>query len=242
MADSSQAGLPTRRSGSVRLRSGGATGHESPPQHSRTIVRRFPERGAYSASTIREILSEGLFCHVGFVDGGVPVVIPMVFGVNEGSLVIHGIPASRLLGRLRSRIEVCVTVTLFDGLVLAQSAFDHSMNYRSVVIFGRAHWLRSDAGKLAALRAISEQVLPDRWADVRPPSAAELRQTHVLSVPLAEASAKIRSGPPSVEDLPWDTWTGVLPARLAFDTPVSDGRSQRVVPDYVVRRGLDRHR
>jgi uncharacterized protein len=206
------------------------------PPSDRTLVRRFARRGVYSPSTILGILSEAVYCHVGFVDHGSPVVIPMAFGVCRGRLVIHGIAASRLVGRLRSGIEICVTVTLFDGLVLAQSAFDHAMNYRSVVIFGRATWVRSESAKLAALRAISEQVLPGRWADVRPPSPAELRRTHVLALPLDEASAKIRSGPPSTEEMPWDTWTGVLPAGLAFGQPMAAGQSRRALPDYVRRR------
>jgi uncharacterized protein len=212
---------------------------ETPGQRPRSVratVQRMPERGAYSSSVIREILEDGMFCHVGIVESGSPVVIPMAYGIHLGELVIHGIAASRLLTNVRSGFDVCVTVTVLDGLVLAQSAFDHSMNYRSVVVFGRARWLRSGAAKLAALRSISEHLLPGRWADVRPPSDTELRRTHVLAIPLDEASAKVRAGPPSADDVPWDTWTGVLPARLTWCEPESDGRSPRDAPEYVVRR------
>jgi uncharacterized protein len=202
----------------------------------RITVRRMPDRGDYSRSGIRAILSDGLFCHVGFLHNDSPVVIPMAYGVYEDRVVIHGLPASRTVATVRSGVDVCLAVTIFDGLVLAQGAFDHSMNYRSVVIFGRARWIRSREEKLAALRSISEQALPGRWDDVRLPSDEELRQTHVLAVPLDEASAKIRSGPPSSEVVPWDTWTGVVPARVVWNEPIPDGRSIRPVPEYLVHR------
>jgi uncharacterized protein len=139
-----------------------------------------------------------------------------------------------LLGTLRDGNQVCVTVTLFDGLVLARSAFEHSMNYRSVVVFGQARWIRDEAEKVAALRAISDQLLPGRWDDVRPPDESELRRTHVLAVPLDQASAKVRSGPPSPEADDWETWTGVLPAALSWGRPEPDpGRGPQEQPDYL---------
>jgi nitroimidazol reductase NimA-like FMN-containing flavoprotein (pyridoxamine 5'-phosphate oxidase superfamily) len=205
------------------------------PVSERTRVRRFPERGGYERSTILATLRAGLLCNVAFIDAGTPVVIPMAYGLLPDALVIHGIAASRLIGSLRSGDEVCALVTILDGLVLAQGAFDHSMNYRSVVVFGRARWLRRTSDKLAALQAISDHALPGRWADIRPPDRSELRQVHVLAIPLDEASSKIRSGPPSSEDIPWDTWTGVLPVRLTWDEPLPDGRSTRPIPGYVSR-------
>lgn len=222
---------PTERSG-IPPRPSDRSSSATP----RTSVRRFPERGTSDPSQIREILQAGLVCHVGFVEADLPVVIPTTYGLLGDSLVIHGIAASRLLARLRRRVEVCVNVTLFDGLVLAASAFEHSMNYRSVVLFGRARWLRDEREKLAALRAMSEHILPGRWADTRPPSQAELKQTHVLAIPLDEASGKIRVGPPSPEEPGWDTWVGVMPAELRWGPPQSHGGGEQELPDYIATR------
>lgn len=185
-------------------------------------VRRQPERGRYDRAAIREILREGMVCHVGFTDAHGPVVIPTAYGLVGEEIVVHGLPASRLLGVLRSGTPICVTVTLFDGLVLARSAFEHSMNYRSVVVFGQARWIRDQDEKLAAVRALSEHLLPGRWADVRPPTVAELRRTHVLAISMDQVSAKVRSGPPSPEDDDWDAWTGVLPAAMQWGAPQPD--------------------
>jgi uncharacterized protein len=197
-------------------------------------LRRMPERGSYDPDVIRSILAAGQVCHVGLVEDGVPVVIPTAYGLYEDEVVVHGLPASRLLGTLRDGNQVCVTVTLFDGLVLARSAFEHSMNYRSVVVFGQARWVRDPEEKVAALRAISDQLLPGRWEDVRPPSDSELRRTHVLAVPLDRASAKVRTGPPSEDSDDWETWTGVLPATLAWGAPEPEpGREPQNPPDYL---------
>ncbi|HEY6739332.1 MAG TPA: pyridoxamine 5'-phosphate oxidase family protein [Actinopolymorphaceae bacterium] len=209
------------------------------PPRERTRVRRFPERAAYDRTTIRAILAAGRVCHVGFVEDGGPVVIPTTYGLWAEHLVLHGLPASRLLHTARSGVELCVAVTLLDGLVLARSAFDHSMNYRSVVVFGRAHWLRNEGEKRAALVALSEQLLPGRWSDVRPPTSSELRRTHVLALPLDEASAKIRTGPPSPptdEDREYSAvWTGVLPARVAWGRPEPDASCPPVpLPPYLL--------
>jgi uncharacterized protein len=212
------------------------------PPSERATVRRISERGVYDLPAVRRILEDGVFCHVAFVDRGAPIVIPMAYGLQRDAMVLHGMAASRLMGRLRTGIEACVVVTLFDGLVLAGSAFEHSMNYRSVVVFGRAGWIRSAALKLAALRSISDQVLPGRWDDVRPPTKAELRQTHVLALPLNEASAKVRSGPPTKEDVPWNTWTGVVPAAIAWGWPEPEGRSRGVLPEYLLARIRPPHR
>ncbi|GAB3421339.1 pyridoxamine 5'-phosphate oxidase family protein [Flindersiella endophytica] len=201
-------------------------------------VRRMPERGSYDPDVIRAILADGKVCHVGLVEDETPVVIPTAYGVlgsgADAEVVVHGLPASRLLGTMRARNRVCVTVTLFDGLVLARSAFEHSMNYRSVVLFGRPRWLRDESEKLAALQAISEQALPGRWDDVRPPDGSELRRTHVLAVPIEQASAKVRTGPPSPDEDDWNTWTGVLPAAQQWGEPIPEpGREPADLPTYL---------
>lgn len=201
----------------------------------RVTVARLPERAAYDLDTIRTILGAGQVCHLGFVADGSPVVIAMTYGLFGDELVVHGLPASRLLGVMRAGLPVCVTVTHVDGLVLAKSAFEHSMNYRSAVVHGNARWIRDEDEKRAALRAISEQLLPGRWDDVRPPTTAELRRTHVLGVPLTEASAKVRTGPPAGdEDDSWPTWTGVLPVVSSWGTPEADFRASAApLPAYL---------
>ncbi len=164
-------------------------------QTSRTTLKRLPQRGSYDREVIDRILDEGFICHVGFTMEGRPFVIPTGYARVGDSLVIHGSQASRMLRTLGEGIDVCMTVTLIDGLVLARSAFHHSMNYRSVVVFGRASPIEDPAAKVAALRALSEHMIPGRWDDVRGPNARELQQTTVLSLPLTEASAKVRTGP-----------------------------------------------
>jgi hypothetical protein len=192
----------------------------------RTQVRRVPQRAAYDRATIEAILDEGLVCHVGFAVDGQPYVIPMNYGRAGEHLYLHGSQASRLLRSLRDGVPVCATVTLLDGLVLARSAYHHSMNYRSVVVVGTAVEATDPAERLAALEAISEHVLRGRWREVRPPSDKELRGTMVLRLPIAEASAKIRTGPPldDEEDYALPCWAGVLPLRLAPAEPVPDPR------------------
>src|SRR6267154_2553623 len=169
---------------------------EKLPQTPRTTLKRLPQRGHYDRELINRILDEGFICHVGFAVDGQPVVIPTGYARAGDSLVIHGSQASRMLRTLGQGIDVCVTVTLIDGLVLARSAFHHSMNYRSVVVFGRATVIDDPAEKFAVLRALSEHMIPGRWADVRVPTERELQQTTVLLLPLTEASAKVRTGPP----------------------------------------------
>jgi nitroimidazol reductase NimA-like FMN-containing flavoprotein (pyridoxamine 5'-phosphate oxidase superfamily) len=196
-----------------------------PPPSARTQVRRLPDRGAYDRETIHAILDEGLVCHVGFVSEGQPFVIPMNYGRDGDRLFLHGSAASRLLRGLEAGWAVCLTVTLLDGLVLARSAFHHSMNFRSVVLFGRATPVSGPAEKVAALRVISEHVIPGRWDEVRPPSDRELAMTMVLEVPIDEASAKIRTGPPKddPEDLSLPVWAGVLPLETIPSEPLRDG-------------------
>lgn len=160
------------------------------PQTLRTTLKRLPQRGHYDRELINPILDEGFICHVGFAVDGQPFVIPTGYARMGDSLVIHGSQASRMLRTLGQGIDVCVTVTLVDGLVLARSAFNHSMNYRSVVVFGRATPVEDQAAKVEALRALSEHMIPGRWDDARQPTEQELQQTTVLSLPLTEASAR----------------------------------------------------
>src|SRR3989454_10930142 len=160
----------------------------------RTRVRRLPARACYERATIDAILDEGLVCHVGFVHEGQPFVLPTTYARVGDALFVHGSAASRMLRGLGDGIPVCITVTLLDGLVLARSAFHHSMNYRSVVILGVATEVTDSAERLGALEAIVEHVAPGRWAEARPPSERELRATIVLRLPIVEASAKMRSG------------------------------------------------
>ncbi len=210
----------------------------------RTQVRRLPKRAVYDRETVDRILDEGLVCHVGFVADGQPVVIPTGYGREGNRLYIHGSAASRMLRNLSKGIEVCVTVTLLDGLVLARSAFHHSMNYRSVVIFGIAAVVEDEVTKREALRVFTEHIAPGRWRDVRPPTEDELKATTVLAIPLEEASAKVRTGPPldDEEDYALPMWAGVLPLKLKPEQPVPDSRLSASIeaPDYV--RHYDRRR
>jgi nitroimidazol reductase NimA-like FMN-containing flavoprotein (pyridoxamine 5'-phosphate oxidase superfamily) len=203
----------------------------------RTALKRLPERGAYGRNIIYKILDEGLVCHVGFIVSGEPIVIPMAYARAGNMLCIHGSVASRILRALARGIRVCVTVTLLDGLVLARSAFHHSMNYRSVVVFGTASRVEDVAAKLKALRMFSEHIIPGRWAEVREPNDAELKQTLVLQLPLAEASAKIRTGPPIDEESDYDlrVWAGELPLSFVAGEPVADPRlvPSLEVPGYI---------
>jgi uncharacterized protein len=192
----------------------------------RTRVRRLPARGSYEREAVYRILDEGLVCHVGFVADGEPFVIPTGYARAGDSLYIHGSPASRMLRTLAGGVRVCVTVTLLDGLVLARSAFHHSMNYRSVVVFGTAAVVEDEAEKSEALRAFTEHVVRGRWDDVRRPDGEELRKTLVLKLSLAEASAKVRTGAPvdDEEDYALPVWAGEIPLRLAPSAPVADPR------------------
>jgi nitroimidazol reductase NimA-like FMN-containing flavoprotein (pyridoxamine 5'-phosphate oxidase superfamily) len=196
------------------------------PKTDRTTVKRLPKRGVYERELVYQILDETFICHVGFAVNGQPFVIPTGFGRVDDRLYIHGSQISRMLRTLAGGLDVCVTVTLLDGLVLARSAFHHSMNYRSVVVFGRASMVDDREAKLAALRAFSEQVIPGRWEEVRQPTDQELKATAVLSLPLEEASAKVRTGPPidDEEDYDLPVWAGVLPLSLLPGGPVPDPR------------------
>jgi len=192
----------------------------------RTQVKRLPDRGAYDSETVFKILDEGLICHVGFSVDGQPFVIPTGFARVEDTLYIHGSAASRMLRTLAEGVQVCVTVTLLDGLVLARAAFHHSMNYRSVVMLGRATLVSDPAEKVKALEAFTEHIVRGRWNDVRLPTEAELKATTVLALPLAEVSAKIRTGPPKddAEDYELPIWAGVVPLAISSGAPIADPR------------------
>jgi nitroimidazol reductase NimA-like FMN-containing flavoprotein (pyridoxamine 5'-phosphate oxidase superfamily) len=203
----------------------------------RTQVGRLPKRGDYSKETIHGILDSAFLCHVGFVVDGQPFVIPTGYGRDGETLYIHGSAASRMLRNLEKGIDACVTVTLLDGIVLARAAFHHSMNYRSVVMLGTAILVEDTETKREALRIISEQIVPGRWDDVRQPNDQELKATTVLSFPIDEASAKVRTGPPAddEEDYGLDIWAGVLPLSLQPGTLIPDPRLKSgmdVVPSY----------
>ena len=205
----------------------------------RTTLRRLPNRGVYDRASIHSILDEGLICHVGFVVDGQPYVIPTIHVRVGEKLFFHGSPASRMLRALEQGVEVCVTVTLLDGLVLARSAFHHSMNYRSVVVFGTAMPVASSEEKLRALRALSDHLVKGRWQEVRTPSASELKGTLVLSLPIDEASAKVRTGPPvdDEDDYGLLVWAGVLPLKIMAAEPVADPRLPQDIapPPYITR-------
>jgi uncharacterized protein len=209
-----------------------------PPPSPRTQVRRIPARGAYDRETIHAILDEGLVCHVGFASEGQPYVIPMFYGREGDRLYLHGSAASRMLVGLASGWPVCLTVTLLDGLVLARSSYNHTANYRSVVVLGPATLVTDPERKTAALRVISEHLMPGRWAEIRPPSASELKATSIIEIPLDEASAKIRTGPPKDDpaDLTRPVWAGVLPLTVVPGEPVTDRMGiPAAVPEHLRR-------
>jgi uncharacterized protein len=194
------------------------------PVTERTRVRRKPARGSHERAAIDAILDEALICHVGFVADHGPVVIPMTHVRVGDHLYVHGSAVNHMLGSLAGGLDACVTVTLLDALVLARTAFHHSVNYRSVVLFGRAVPVDDTAAKLAALAALIDRVAPDRSAACRPPNAKELVATTVLALPIAEASAKVRSGPPlpdDGEDLALPYWAGVIPLHTSRGTPIN---------------------
>lgn len=203
----------------------------------RSKVRRLPARGSHEEKVIHEILDAGFVAHVGFCVDGQPFVIPTLFGRNGDRLYLHGSAASRMLRELEKGATFCVTVTHVDGLVLARSAFHHSMNYRSVVAFGTARKITDDTEKIAALRVISEHLLAGRWNDVRGPNAQELKATTVLEFTMEEASAKVRTGPggDEEEDYALAVWAGVVPVALTAAEAVPDARlaAGTNVPEYV---------
>ncbi len=205
---------------------------------SKTKLRRIPKRGSYDVQTIYEILDEGLIAHIGFTAAnGQTFVIPTGYARRDNEMLIHGSAASRMMRALAGEIEVCATVTLIDGLVLARSAFHHSMNYRSVVVFGAAKIIKDENEKIEALRCFTEHIVPGRWREVRLPNANELKATTVLSLLLNEASAKVRTGNPvdDAEDYALNVWAGVLPLAMETGKPVPDLQMNQEIsqPNYI---------
>lgn len=205
----------------------------------RSELRRLPKRGSHEPGDIHAILDAGFLAHVGFQTNGQPFVIPTLYGRDGDNLYLHGSAASRMLGELEGGAPACVTVTLVDGLVLARSAFHHSMNYRSVVAFGTARRIEGEEAKTRALRAISEHLLAGRWQDVRVPNGKELKATSVIGFSIEEASAKVRTGPPldDEEDYALPVWAGVVPVSLETAAPIADSRLPDGIetPAYVLR-------
>jgi len=203
----------------------------------RTQVRRLPKRGHYDRETVYKILDEAFVCHVGFVADGQPYVIPTNFGRVDDKLYLHGSAASRMLRTLSKGVPVCVTITLVDGLVLARSAFHHSVNYRSVVVLGTAQLVEDPPEKMDALRLFAEHIMKGRWDDVRQPTEQELKATSVLRLPLDEVSAKVRTGGPvdDEEDYALPVWAGVLPIKPLPQAPIADPRLNPAtpVPEYL---------
>ena len=197
----------------------------------RSKLRRLPKRGSQERELIYSILDEGLVAHVGFMSNNQPFVIPMAYGRDGDRLYLHGSPVSRLLKTLEQGVDVCFTVTLLDALVVARSLFHHSMNYRSVVLFGKAKLVDHESAKMSALRAITDQMIPGRWSDARIPNAQELKGTTVLSLTIKEGSAKVRTGPPSddAEDYQLPIWAGELPLKMTAGTPIADPKLAQAI-------------
>lgn len=203
----------------------------------RTQLRRLPKRGSHETETIHQILDAGFLAHIGFVVNGQPFVIPTLYGREDDILYVHGSAASRMLRELATGVPACVTVTLVDGLVLARSAFHHSMNYRSVVAFGTARKIEDQEKKNRALRVVSDHLIRGRWDEVRVPNPQELKATSVLEFTIEEASAKVRTGPPidDEEDYSLRVWAGILPLKTSPGDPLPDERLNFAgeVPAYI---------
>ena len=212
---------------------------ENITQTKRTRLRRLPKRGSFDREMVYSILDEAFICHIGFTVDGQPYVIPTAFGRIEDDLYIHGSSASRMLRTLSGGVDMCFTTTLVDGLVIARSAFHHSINYRSVVVLGKATLVDDLDEKNRALEAVTNHIVPGRWADVRWPNELELKATSVLKLPIDEASAKLRTGPPidDDEDYELDVWAGVLPLKLSTGAPLDDERLRAgiTVPESIAK-------
>ena len=228
------------------MRPGEATGsavrREGSPS-ARTAVRRRAGRARYDRATIDAILDEGLVGHVAIVADGQPYAIPMLYARFQDEVYLHGSPLSRLLGELTARVPMCLTVTLLDGLVLARSAFHHSVNYRSVVVLGEGRVVQERDEKLRALRTLVEHTAPGRSADARGPNDQELEATEVVALPLTEASSKLRTGPPvdAPEDYALPVWAGEVPLSLVAGEPLTDRRCLAAVPAYARSYGRGGH-
>lgn len=203
----------------------------------KTRIRRAPERAIYDRSSIYDIVDEALWCHVGFTQNGQPFMIPTIHARDGDNLLLHGATSSRLIKHVQEGHELCVAITLLDGLVLARSVYHHTMNYRSAVLFGKGKLVEGGGERLEALKTISEHVMPGRWDDARGPNKKEMLATAVVSIAIDEASAKVRTGPPNddQEDYQLPVWAGVLPTRQQFLLPEEDPRSVKklIVPEYL---------
>ncbi len=213
----------------------------------KTRIKRLPKRGHYDHETIHRILDEALICHVGFVENGQPYVIPINFARVDDNLILHGAKASRLLKHIEAGNPVCVEATIVDGLVLARSVFHHSVNYRSVVLFGTGRAIEDEHEKMAALEAVTEHLIPGRWREARLPNRKELNATRVVSIKIDEASAKVRVGPPidEQEDYVLPIWAGILPLHEIPASPIRDELQSTnfPLPGYIAgysrRKNLD---
>lgn len=212
-------------------------------KNKRNRVARVAKRASYDRDTIYQIIDEALICHVGFAQDGQPFVIPTIHARDGDKLIFHGAPASRLQKHAGAGVELSVSITLLDGLVLARSVFHHSMNYRSVVLFGRGYLVDEEAEKLHCLQVLTERIMPGRWEDARQPNPKEMQATSVVVMKIEDASAKIRSGPPGddEEDYQLSVWAGVLPVQEVIHQPVADPSLSPGIelPDYI-RRYLER--
>ncbi|MCH1432320.1 MAG: pyridoxamine 5'-phosphate oxidase family protein [Flavobacteriaceae bacterium] len=197
----------------------------------RSTVKRVPKRGHYDSKTIHTILDQNHICHVGIVHQGAPVVIPTLYGRSGDQLFVHGASVSRLMTELEGEIELSISVAKTKGLVLARSAFHHSLNYESVVLFGKGSLISNTEEKLHALKSVSDHLIPGRWEEVRQPSAKELKATKVIAIPLEEATAKIRTGGPVDDkaDYELDIWVGELPVVEKYGSPIAD---EKLAPEF----------
>ena len=206
------------------------------PISNRNRVKRISNNSDYSKETVHAIIDEALFCHLGIIHDGKPVVIPTIHARMGDHIVFHGSNASRLL-KISNNNEICVTITLLDGLVMARSLFNSSMNYRSAVIFGKGEIIKDHDERMAAFKSITDHIAPGRWDDARQPNNSELKQTSVVRMPIDEASAKISVGPPDDEDEDYalDYWAGVIPINQTYGEPESDPILQEgiTIPDYL---------
>ncbi len=205
--------------------------------NNRSKVKRSPSRGIYDTEEINAILDANFLCHVGFIYDGYPVVIPTMYGRYGNSLLIHGASTSRMINGLEEGVDVCISIAKVNGLVLARSAFHHSLNYESVVIFGNASFADPQK-KVEHLKVISEHLIKNRWDEVRPPSQKELKATKIVEIKINEASAKVRKGPPidDVEDMQLDVWAGILPSCVTYAdaVPTQDLKANTEIPASVI--------
>jgi uncharacterized protein len=212
----------------------------------KTKVNRLPKRGYYDMETIYSILDEGIICHVGFLINNKPFVIPTAYVRVDDHIYIHGAKSNQMINAINEGSEACITVTLLDGYVLARSAFHHSMNYRSVVMFGKGKIIEDDEEKMSALKAFTERVVKGRWDDVRKPSEKEMNTTSVLKFPIEEASAKVRTGPPvdDKDDYDMNVWAGVLTVKTMFGELIRDERLKEnvSVPGYLTNYILSKNK